>query len=416
MTDQALNKEREKRLIALSQTGHTTSRDILKADFGGPDINGLNIVNSPDGDLQFKPSMLTMLTKPRHWLGLIDLTSFAIWLINTRSFLIAAAASVATRLVSIMGFVDPAEKDRKIHINEILKAYSHLNDESEFLANVVSHEHIHILQIDDQRASLTSTVDDDRTLKEHLDSSSRMTRYFALEAEIQARLHTIVANGYQQHGVMPQNRLELFSFLQSQDVEVPEEAVALLTRSTSDVQSFLKFSRDEDFIDNNADSSAVKEINQLSKAFDADFLVKFWTHHIPKLYGDLIELYGDAEGSARMGFGHNIQLREMFYKQVQNIAETPGQSPVYFARMAQLLQMMPANQSRELSALVAAGKPYRYGEDAEDVVAVPEQIRIPILNLFGNFSTAALTPAAPRKPKRSGPWESSMHKMEYSFA
>ena len=51
------------------------------------------------------------------------------------------------------------------------------------------------------------------------------------------------------------------------------------------------------------------EINKAQRGFDACSVDNaFWTDLLPPLYGNLLEMYGDAKGRARMGLGDNDAL------------------------------------------------------------------------------------------------------------
>lgn len=388
-TSRVHDKTREEQLIKLAKQGKCKTIDLFEADFGHWPPNDLTISNPPTGEVDFKPSTLTMLTTPRHWPSIISLSSIAMWYMATQSFVKAVAISVISNSASTMGFVDPFKKERTIHINEGLGLYGYFNKRSEYLANVVSHEHFHLMQRDDQNVSLTCAFQDRSKLINKLEEQTSRLKYLADECEFQARMHTVLANVYQQHQRLPLNAVELIAALKSHGVEVPDSVEDELYSTTKTAYAYRdaleRFYHDEEFIDHNGDKSAVSDLNKVLEALKDEHVAETWFTAIPRIYGDLLEIYGDAYGSERVGLGHNIQLREIFYREMKQLLGEPEDPKRHLSRAYKALAAMPDHQREELYDLVARDELYQTSYNTEAIL-VPRKFRAAVIGLFNEHA------------------------------
>lgn len=388
-TDRIYDNTREQKLIELAKQGKCKSIELFEADFGHWPPNDLTISNPPTGEVAFRPSIVTLLTNPKHWPGLLSPSDIAVMFAITGSLIKAVALSVASKTLGIMGFVDPLKKERAIHINEALGMYGYFNEKSEFLANVISHEHFHVMQRDDQNVSLTCAFEDRTKIADKIKSPGRYVRYLAKEAEMQARIHTILANVYQQHQRLPLTPIELIAALKSHDINVPDEIENLLYLQPKTASEYemaqRKFPRNYEFVEYNSDERAVEAINKVLGKLKEEHVEEFWLKGLPRLYGDLLEIYGDAYGSERMGLCHNIQLREIFYREIKHLGDSPEEPKKHLGRAYRAVAAMPEMQREELKELVKNDVLYQTPYDTEAIL-VPREYKPVVLSLFNHHS------------------------------
>lgn len=200
----------------------------------------------------------------------------------------------------------------------------------------VGHEHIHILQRD--RRSLSETRFDsmatlfknalDVYTNVHAPKSHRLLRsfdralsflgsrdYYLFDHEIQARLHVVIANGYQRWGKVPASRNELWAALIDSGVSAPKSVREELTQfKAKDTQSFQTFCKPGITAKFNHYARQIvdaptAELNIAYRAHTGKMLKEhFWNATLPYLYGHLLELYGDKEGRAKMGFDKKTRV------------------------------------------------------------------------------------------------------------
>lgn len=142
----------------------------------------------------------------------------------------------------------------------------------------------------------------------NLDSLS----YIGRGIEIQARLHQVLSDGYQTWGRLPGSREELAVALDARGITMPNSLRTILDDSptiaaTRDI--FRPLSTPQPPIDkHNPAVWALDHINVIQSALNDTGRDMFWRDTLPAMYGDLIEMYGDRDGRARMDLGDNPRL------------------------------------------------------------------------------------------------------------
>ncbi len=356
MESRATNKTRERQLIALYAKREASTLELLTADFGHWPPKGLEIIHPPEGTVRFKPVIASQFQKSTNWKSLNSYQELFL------SFFTAGQAD--------------ARKERDIHIHEVLGLARIFNKSSDYLANTISHEHLHILQWDDYRSSLASSLQNKRyAIVSQLKETDLFLNYLSDECEFQARLHTILVNAYQQHGIMPANNHELWAALLSQGIEIP----ASLTKQI-DQDLLQKFKTDNDFIEFNSDKQAVREINRLTKSLKEENISEFWLDTVPRIYGDMLELYGDKYGSIRMGHSHNVQFRELFYRNARAVHKGKKTPDDAIKDMHDIVYKMTAPDVKTLFDKVSDRS--FYADHGDGFIHIPSSIRENVLNIF----------------------------------
>lgn len=131
--------------------------------------------------------------------------------------------------------------------------------------------------------------------------------YYQQGIEIQARIHEVVADGYQRWGTMPGNRAELYAALENAGLNVPDKYLDEIQKSpmVEDIEILFQSKKA-----NGKVSDAVNDLNSTANMLTDEGQDKFWDVTIPAMYSDLIEMYGDEPGRERFGLGIN-PMREM---------------------------------------------------------------------------------------------------------
>ena len=304
--------ERYPKLIEFYDRGKANATEYLEADFGQFPPNNLNIVNPPDFDVTFKSMFKTvpgvLRTLPSFTSLVIFANTFKPFPIMSTLFLLG---TTALKTLSLGGFV---MKDKPtVHLNHMYRWFAQSQSGRRYLSHVLSHEFQHVVQQRDLQESLSSSFDGDRLGIAGLlkDDASKYQKYLADEAEIQARLHTVVVGAYHQFERMPTNHFELMSMLATQGIATFPTMMGLGAGRA--------YKKDTELFDRYADKSAIDGLKDVIKAIDPKHKSDFFNRVLPFVYGDLIELYGDQQGHKRFGHTHNIQLREVFYKAAKDI-------------------------------------------------------------------------------------------------
>lgn len=188
--------------------------------------------------------------------------------------------------------------------------------------DTIGHEHAHILQRDDMergttgvdlmanrfKNSLDAALEKRAPLRHKFDNalSGNTLPNFMQDAELQARIHTVIAHQTRKYGRLPATRHELWAALIDAGLKAPA-AITDELKSAQDTSyaAFQQHGLKAAF--NRAvrgvGDKATAELNGILRAhlFD-DLKEKFWRDTLPYLYGHLVELYGDPAGLNRMGF------------------------------------------------------------------------------------------------------------------
>lgn len=215
--------------------------------------------------------------------------------------------------------VSNQETEAVIHINQFSHIGSLMQMSSHKLANSISHENIHLLQKSLIKGGVRDPFGRFRRHQTHLmikDNKSQDARYYCAEDEIQVRLHLLIAQHYRERGKIPMNKHELWSFLHHQGVHLHQECVNSLTNHQAGIKARHKF-----FVPRIPlfKSEPVRDLNTAIAFIDPKKRADFCMITLPILYGSLLELYGDYEGSERMGYDCNITNVDLFFRHAWRI-------------------------------------------------------------------------------------------------
>jgi hypothetical protein len=319
------NDQREKRMNLLRQQGHATVAQILWADFDVFPPRGVDPAIVPRQLVQFVPFAEYVKAHPEHQ-ELVQYTQALIALSNDKS------------------------SDHKIYLNTELD-YSP--------PDAIGHETIHKMQLDHYRliaATRTFNGGADSLVREFLNAAKITQRARVRDPwqqtqaetcahediaqtwdrkmgrEIQARMHQCLVAGYGQWGRLPGTKEELWAVMIAVGVRAPSGFLAALQATEVGQKALhdfppLPYTGAEGPLQ--AIASDVPE--KLTRMYDGprhrkgivpgreigssqSYLrgktekIAFWQDILPAIYGDLLEMYGDGPGRARMGLGRNEKL------------------------------------------------------------------------------------------------------------
>lgn len=188
--------------------------------------------------------------------------------------------------------------------------------------DAIGHEHIHILQKDDMesgrsgfnlcankfKSALETDLHARAPLRHHFDKfmSGNTVPNFLQDAEVQARIHGVIAHECRKHGRVPTTRHELWAALIDAGLKAPKEIHDELKKSADKShEDFYKPSLRSVFnrVVRGAADKTTAELNTIYRAhLLPDLQEKFWRETLPYLYGHLLELYGHETGRRDMGF------------------------------------------------------------------------------------------------------------------
>lgn len=123
---------------------------------------------------------------------------------------------------------------------------------------------------------------------------------------LQATLHTMLSNGYREWGQMPVNITQFWAALESLGAKLPQFAENELSMTTRGAEARATFFKVQN--PSGKTTAYIQELNKLQttlKSYDAK--ADLWNELLPRLYGNLLELYGDRLGRERMGYGKNTK-------------------------------------------------------------------------------------------------------------
>lgn len=291
-------KQAKARALAINsfyKKGYGDSLDILREDFSGEwPPRGLEITQPP--------------TIPIIFQGYVALDATSAYVDNTES-----------------GFI--------LHMNKTHMLERAFTNASQNIANTISHENIHILQKKLIRSGLSDPFGrgkNNNHVKKMLgDRATHHTQYLADVDEIQARLHEIVTNHYRQFREIPLNQRQFRALINGQDIKKGLRVASYQKKWSGD--------------------NPVSDLNCIFLSLRDDKKYEFYTKTLPLLYGGLLELYGDCEGSRRMGFDHNITLTDLFFIQARRIQNDRGENrPGDTTKLNATIAAMPKNQAADL--------------------------------------------------------------------
>lgn len=294
---------RDRRMAALLDIDEPTTADVLRADFGTENIEGLDIVAFP----AYQTSFYSMSDYEGS----------------------ASEEAKAELIRTSAGF----EIDGEIHLREsTIEFMRYYGQGYNNASNTIGHENIHVLQrlnqapiINDQYSNaqvsmlhygpanrglagrlmdkFNRAVVDTSVYKAH---EMRVSDYLAEEIEIQARMHEIMVNGHAAWGRLPTNKTEFYAALKNIGVELPSPLLTEL-RSTDEGRQALRDFRCSKVLRENMQQE-VKELNFVHQYASNNTTQQFmWETAYPAIYGQLLEYYGDSLGRERLGLGPNQQ-------------------------------------------------------------------------------------------------------------
>jgi len=152
-----------------------------------------------------------------------------------------------------------------------------------------------------KRGTLSMIFNRDTRYKDNL-------AYHKQGLEIQARLHQMLMTGYPFWQRLPQNRHEFFFAMKSVGCDLPDTVQAVVGHHP-DREKLVKAFRalPQIWIGNKAPFKYcfVEDIDWLVSQLTDKGRENFWHEAMPRLYADLIEMYGDKPGRERFGLGTN---------------------------------------------------------------------------------------------------------------
>jgi hypothetical protein len=215
--------------------------------------------------------------------------------------------------------------------------------------DTVGHEHVHVLQVYDEHktgflaaspgAGLCEQLVQDKRKENALLSmvysgdniaSIGMLGYLRKDAEIQARLHTVLAKGYREKWhQLPITQHEVWGALISAGLNAPAAIRRELDASTEPGLGRFYQKGLRGAFGRAVQKTVNVHVAQLNAAHTSlmasDVKEKYWREVIPYLYGHLVELYGDPSGRRRMGITED-PARD-FAKVSARVTAAPAQSP-----------------------------------------------------------------------------------------
>ena len=316
--------ERYKGVIAYIKRGHTTLHELIDADFV-QHPKELDIVRGPDVPVKIKSIFSTGFG----WKKILPEFSnvFIIMALPLYMKILYGgylASETYKKLKTLGGFTQPHKSPNVIFINDYLRLFTRSQKGRRIMHHTAMHERKHVVQARDAKISLSSALTGTRIPMDSYvyfpedDDKAKLLKYLVHEAEVQARLTTVILGAYHQFERVPLNKLELIACLQSQGLIIPEGVLKKFERKTGWEQARSKFVLDQDWYDRYADQMAIRQLNSVVVHLKSEVSYEFFNVVLPFIYGDIIELWEDRLGQKRMGLSHNIQLREMFYRAVHD--------------------------------------------------------------------------------------------------
>ncbi len=278
--------------------GHATLSEILAVSFGEWPPKGLNVTGSNQQRVDF-----VSLSK------LFNTSDEKILLEKGRDAL---------------GFANSGN-NREIWISDQARGSG---ASAGLLASILGHEGAHILQFDHQSRArsafgvvlgdrlaqsyskpvsglVADSVFGRHTEEERLQQAQKPFegRKFGIDylkdgVEIQARIHEIMIEGYPKWGQLPQNREQFLVAMQSAGLK-------LSPPTRNELMASPQYEEAKRLFGTPAPAPVAEEINLARSTLTDAGKFSFENDALPRMYADLIEMYGDREGRARFGYGVN---------------------------------------------------------------------------------------------------------------
>jgi hypothetical protein len=147
--------------------------------------------------------------------------------------------------------------------------------------------------------------------------------YLRQGAEVQARLHQVMIDGYQRWGKLPANQDEFLAAIKNAGIKLPKEIETHLNGlpGNSSARHFLNAKP-------GLQTQVILDIQQVSNSLMADSRLLLWNKSMPAMYADLIEMYGDKPGRERFGLGKNPKAEGDLKFSKAPIKNNPTTAPI----------------------------------------------------------------------------------------
>lgn len=304
--------DRDKEILRLFNAGACGSTDILRADFGQWPPRGLDVTAQPEGAVRFRwlytplyacetASILYKKLKkdPDAPADLQKFPAFVAVPLLAGAMAVYGMISMAGHMLGwgkLRGMVIGGDPGRRIYITPVSATQR---------TDVISHEHIHILQGDrgvgkgkGKGKGILASI-----FAEALKNQDGHTRYKLEDNEVQANMHLLMLNFYRAQQVMPATKYEFLA--------------ALLSHTLIRIGAGREFL---DFVHSDRMRAAQKRLglnqampgpdDEASQEFSGDMFLfadmlnsfeerkAFITDALPALYADLVEMYGAPRTAA----------------------------------------------------------------------------------------------------------------------
>lgn len=349
----ASERDRARELNAMYRHGESKSLHILQTDMGVWPPVGLNIAIQSKGDVYFEPYF-----KPHS---------------------------------PTSAYVDFTTSAGIIYINTAHYLRAKFNKASRALADTIAHENLHVLQKRRMKNGISDALGRNRDyeLKDYLrKGANASSRYLCHRDETQVRLHQIVAQYHRYFRKIPLNTHELYALLDVERVKTNSLWVESLLASPQGMIAKSKFnvsSHQSDWLK----PEPVQEMEQIFSTIDKDKRDDYCQTVFPAIFGQLLEIYGDQEGSRRVGHTHNITLTEFFFRQAWNLQHRWNENRPADTRLIQkIIKAMPQYQAEDLMEHLIDTRPYTHPVLKRDLKLEPDAAWKIIPYLSGRASSS----------------------------
>lgn len=321
-------RERNARMADVMATRWTTSADILRADLGTDNPQGLNL----------QPVLDNETVAFRYQNDKSHMDRYGIWRTIRAHFLFGGSADYYDDVPTI---------NMARHYRPTQNKNGVVLDGGNKNANTLAHEHTHIRQGLQSFSGIASTASSSivlmplefiyreekglgkirvlfNRLSNNIDAmtpfglasllgphitlniqehgKNYIHNYLGTDEEMQARLHEILASGHAVWERMPSTKIELWAALYQCGLNTPKNIKDTLKNTEEGQQALQNFPSNSVLRDTIA--STVREFNLVyGYAGNEKGRAHLWNHAYPYLYGNLLELYGDDLGRERMDMG-----------------------------------------------------------------------------------------------------------------
>lgn len=297
---------RERMSRQLLNRGHASVDEIMKASYGEWPPKGLDVVSENSQRVTFGNIIDRSM-------GLKEATG--------------PFAGLRGKVAAVMTIGGDATThgDRVIRMNPVLgKVIPGIMGRSA-LASTLGHEGVHIMQgdnfyragqvygyhnakqvFDHQQMVFGNNDTLAKTFQQHASPDlvkSTTFNYLSSGIETQARIHEVMAAGYQKWGQLPANREQFLVAMDSAGMDVPKEIMQELENSPTIEQTRAIFDKGK------ISGGEIRDINRVQNGLTDAGKVELWNKAMPEMYVDLIEMYGDGPGRARFDMGVNMRAQ-----------------------------------------------------------------------------------------------------------